>query len=42
MIRIASPQFAVFALAFWTSSALAGPISVIDGDTVEREGERWR
>jgi endonuclease YncB( thermonuclease family) len=24
------------------SSALAGPITVIDGDTVERDGERWR
>ena len=23
-------------------SAVAGPIMVIDGDTVERDGERWR
>jgi len=25
-----------------TFPAFAGPITVIDGDTVERDGERWR
>lgn len=29
-------------LAGMEATALAGPITVVDGDTVERDGERWR
>lgn len=33
----------VFAIALLAApSAGAGPITVVDGDTVERDGERWR
>lgn len=29
-------------LACLSAPALAGPVTVIDGDTVERDGQRWR
>ena len=36
------PVAAWWVLASISSIAVAGPITVIDGDTVERDGQRWR
>lgn len=33
---------AIALMTFHIFPAVAGPITVIDGDTVERDGERWR
>ena len=36
------PLLVALAPTLCASSTLAGPITVIDGDTVERDGQRWR